>query len=226
MYQQSGAEGRALSSPSAGAPRDADMQAAGASPLWRSALDSGPRNAPGLDSLLQPILPLPTGLASTAACAAASGGSPMPGPLGSPTANFGERNDASTMLRSLMQVLSQLREPADGPVPVQAWRQAVLMLVSQLSVKRRRASVEETLPTHMLSILIRAMPKAVPELARIGGGALDSPETQEAMLRGPHLRAAIDEKVFTLVPSLEQSVDEKQVLSCMILSLLTAVAGV
>jgi hypothetical protein len=131
------------------------------------------------------------------------------------------------MLRNLMQVMSELTDNADEPLPVTAWRQAVMMLLSQLSVKRKRASLEETLPDHTLSVLIRAMPEAVPELGQVGGGALLLPEMQEAILRGPSLRAALDERVLNLsCLEAQQLINEKQVLNSMILSLVKAVTNV
>lgn len=131
------------------------------------------------------------------------------------------REKHERMLRNVMLALHQLKEQGDGSVPTELWRQVAVMLVSQLSLKRKRASREETLSNKTLCVLMSVMPKALPEFVWVWG-PISQPDTQEALLKRPQLRQALDERVFSLgfFDDADAPIDEMMVLARVFLALL------
>jgi len=97
------------------------------------------------------------------------------------------------MLAGLVQALQG--QPEGVQIPPHLWRHMLVLLLAQLRLKRQRASLEETLTEHTLRLIMKMMPRAVPELAT-PFGVFCSPLSQESMLQMSDLRRGIEEHVL------------------------------
>lgn len=117
------------------------------------------------------------------------------------------------MLETLLMTVQGRRE--NPQITPEVWRQILMLLFVQLQMKRRRASLEDTLPDRVLKIILRILPRAIPDLA-LACDVFCAAEVQNMLLQHPEFRAKIQQAVFHVPDSAFQ--DEVEVISSFITS--------
>lgn len=130
-------------------------------------------------------------------------------------------------LRSIQSVLQQL--PPDMDNNTEPWQQLTLLLLVQLKRKCARAGIEACLSEDVLALLLRVLPKALPDAAPVLKAI--KPQTQAAMLRPPsHLCQTVENHVFAAVPTIAApgypNLEGKRVLRMLSAALLEAAMSV
>lgn len=119
-------------------------------------------------------------------------------------------SEVDAWVTTILSLQSMLREVQTGTISVEVWQKLTLILLAQLNRKRMRSSAKDCLNPSVLTLLLRVLPKALPEAAPVLNAI--TTQTQRAMLRPPsslqqimdeHILAALPEEAYDAPPNAE-----------------------
>jgi len=124
-------------------------------------------------------------------------------PMGSGGAIEGAGNNIGGIpykhrMQCVSEVLTHFQPQTNAAITPNIWAQLLQLLLIQLKLKRQRTSVEATISQRNLSILLRTLPKAMPESQKLMA-MICTPDVQAALLAQQHVGKLVDERVLSKI---------------------------